>query len=70
MFHILLQGEDRTEFTIQVDNASQDQARLEAEDRYPEARVLEVWDPHQRALDSYRRAERMYDDPSYDDFDY
>lgn len=70
MFHALIRGEDRSEFTIEVDGKDVEAARQEAEDLYPEATILEVFDPVKRADDIYERAQRAYDDPSYDDYDY
>lgn len=70
MFHVLLQGEDRTEFTIQTDGRSPDEARLEAEELYPEARILEVFDPVVREQEIYERVCRRMDDEDvyYDDY--
>lgn len=66
-FHVYLRGEDRTEFTIEVQAANLDAARDEAEDRYPEASVLEVFDPDERARDIYERAQSDYDNDYYYD---
>lgn len=70
MFHVYLRGEDRTEFTIQCDVDTMDEARKTAEERYPEAIVLEVFDPVQRADAAYHRAQAIYDDPDLDYYDY
>ena len=71
MFHAFLQGEDRTEFTIEVDATDADSARRKAEDRYPEAHVIEVFDPEVRAEEIHLRAcRRMDDDDVYYDSDY
>lgn len=70
MFHAFLRGEDRTEFTIEVDAPDEDSARRKAEDRYPEASVLEVFDPAVRADEIYRRAcRRMDDEDVYGQYD-
>lgn len=69
-FHAFLRGEDHTEFTIEVEAKCACLARTEAEERYPEATILEVFDPTERAEEAYHRAQAIYDDPTLDDFDY
>jgi hypothetical protein len=68
-WHVYLQGEDHTEFTIEVQAETIADAREEAEDRYPEASILEVFDPIQRADDLYDKARRNYEN-DLDDYDY
>lgn len=70
MFHAFIRGEDRTEFTIEVQAPDAESARRKAEDRYPEASVLEVFDPVVREQEIYERAcRRMDDDDVYYDYD-
>lgn len=70
-FNAFIRGEDRTEFTISVEADSCHDARLEAEELYPEGTVIEVFDPVERAEDNYHRMQNMYDDPyRYDNYDW
>lgn len=68
-FHALLRGEDRTEFTIELDATDRDTAELEVEDLYPEADVIEIFDPVERAEAAYYRAQRDYENNYYDAYD-
>jgi hypothetical protein len=70
-WNAFLQGEDRTEFTIEVQANSIEDAEREIEERYPDAKILEIYDPIARADEIYERAARAYDnDYLDDDFDY
>lgn len=70
-FNVILRGEDRTEFATEVEARDEDSARREAEDLYPEASVLEVFDPREREAEIYRRATLLHDDPyAHDDYDW
>lgn len=61
-YNVFLRGEDHTEFTIGLDAETEQEAREIAQDHYPEATVLEVFDPVQRADEIYYRACRRMDD--------
>lgn len=66
----VLRGEDRTEFAISIEAENKDSAYQEVDDLYPEATVLELFDPEVRAREVYDRVQRNLDDPYYDDYDY
>lgn len=67
-FTACLIGEDRTEFAIEIDALTINEARDAAEAHYPEATVDEVFDRNQREMDAYHAAQRRYDDPLFDDY--
>lgn len=62
MYNAFLRGEDRTEFTISLDAPDEGTARQMAEERYPEATIVEVFDPVAREEEIYLRACRRMDD--------
>jgi hypothetical protein len=66
MFNAYLRGEDHTEFTITLNATTRDAAYDEVADRYPEASVLEIFDPQERAHEIYMRAQKAYDGDYYD----
>jgi hypothetical protein len=69
-YTVLITGEDRTEFAIEVDAIDVGAAIAEAEEMYPEAYVEDAWLESERREDAYRRAEARYDNPDLDDYDY
>lgn len=64
-YNAFLRGEDRTEFTIEVEANSIEDAEREVEERYPEATIVEIYDPLKREVEILR-----YDDDLNDDYDY
>ena len=66
-YNVTFRGEDGTIFTRTCNASSPDRVLVWADEMYPEARVLDVFDPAERAADIYRRAEMMYDDDYYYD---
>ena len=63
--HAHLIGEDHTEFTVELDAETLDEAYAEIDLLYPEAAISDVFDPVDRANAVYARARRMYDDGYY-----
>lgn len=69
-YNALIRGEDGTLFTVEVEAPNVSAASDDVAEMYPEGTVEEIFDPRVRAQEHYERAQRMYDDPSYDDYDY
>ena len=72
-FQALMRGEDRTEFTIEVEAISKFRALDEIDALYPEARVLSLMDETDliaQAQCRHARMQAIYDDPTMDDYDY
>lgn len=66
-YYVTLRGEDRTEFTEEHRASSPDEVIAWAEERWPEATVLEVFDPVARQEAVEDRVRRMMDDDYYYD---
>lgn len=65
-----MRGEDRTEFSIEVEANSRDEAVRQIEEMYPEATIDDIENSSERALRFERDAEDRYEDDRYDDYDY
>lgn len=66
-YYVTLRGEDRTEFTESHRASSPEEVIAWAEELWPEATVLEVFDPIERKEAAQARARRMMDDDYYYD---
>jgi hypothetical protein len=60
-FHVTFRGEDGTIFTREY-HGTKERILEEAEEMYPEARVLDFFDPVAREEEIYRRVCRRMDD--------
>jgi len=60
-FHVTMRGEDHTVFTRECEAESPDGALEWAEELWPEATVLEVFEPRKRAEEVYDRARHRMD---------
>lgn len=72
-YNVIIRGEDGMEFAATVSGDTRDEAYDNAREFFPEGTILEVMSPadiRARDEDLYISAERMYDDPSYDNYDY
>ncbi len=70
---VLLRGEDRMEFSVEIEASDHSTAMSRAGDMYPESSPLEVYSPadlRAREQRLYEQAQRAYDDPHYDNYDY
>ena len=65
-YNVTLRGEDGTVFTEECNAGSVEQVFAWAEEQWPEANVLDVFKPEERAHEIYMRAQRAYDDDTYD----
>lgn len=62
LFHAFIRGEDGTEFTREHEANSPEEVFDWAEEMWPEAIVLDVFEPSVRAQEVYERAVRRMDD--------
>lgn len=66
-YNVTMRGEDHTVFTRSCEASSPEGAMDWADELWPEATVLEVFDPSVRAQDVYDRVRREMDDDYYYD---
>lgn len=69
-YTVLINGEDHTQFAIEVEAIDVAVAIQKAEDMYPEAYVEDAWIESERRQAALDRAQAIYDDPDLDDYDY
>jgi hypothetical protein len=65
-YYVQIEGEDRTEFTIEVEALDAGDAMQKAEDMYPEAHIVDAWIESERQQAVYDRLQARYDRDEYD----